>query len=60
MTRIDWERGMVIRPDGIRRFRYIRDTDAVCITCRWKGDHAPDCAHRDLPWPKIAVEDPQP
>lgn len=36
----------------------IRDFDAVCTSCRWKGAHAPDCELRDQMWPMIEVDTP--
>jgi hypothetical protein len=33
----------------------VRDTDSVCKTCRWRGDHAPNCVRKDEPWPMIEV-----
>lgn len=34
----------------------IRDGDAVCTTCRWKGAHSPDCPLKDEPRPMIEVQ----
>lgn len=33
----------------------IRDGDAVCTTCRWKGAHSPRCPLNDEAWPMIEV-----
>lgn len=35
----------------------IRDTDALCSTCRWRWNHDPRCAKKDEPWPRVMVND---
>lgn len=42
------------REDG-RRTRWIRNTDLVCTTCRYRDGHSPDCPLRDEPWPLVEV-----
>jgi hypothetical protein len=33
----------------------IRDADAVCVVCRWKGGHADYCARKNDPWPTLKM-----
>lgn len=35
------------------------DSDAVCSTCRWRGNHAPQCERASEGWPTIPVPDGQ-
>lgn len=35
----------------------IRDSDALCKVCRWRGNHEPGCAAEMEPWPMIPRTD---
>lgn len=38
-----------------RQLKWVRDTDLVCKTCRWRAGHSPDCPLKDNPWPMTEV-----